>query len=400
MKILIVDDNEINLFFLEELLNSNHKIDKALNGKVALDKINTFQPDIVLLDIMMPVMDGIETLTKIRKNYLTSHFSVIMITAKSRKADVKEALTAGANDYIKKPIDTTELFTKINIQSKIITARNELQQFKVYANIKESMAVALRFQTSLLPDNKNLMEIFPDSFVLNLPKDIVSGDFYNFYKLNSRKIVTLYDCEGHGVPAAMMSLAIHFVASQYITKDNEYSLKTIVEKIIFKLKQTINQSNDIYTEFGFDAAFLEIIETEMLINFIGAHRPLIIIRKDSNELIVNNQIVEPRFISEGYSLFYLKGNIHRIDMQDIDYDCKSIKIEKNDSVYIFSDGYADQFVSNFDKMKISIRGLSELLISNQHLTMLEQKLLLYNNLKEYVDGFQQIDDVLIIGIKI
>ncbi len=401
MKILIVDDIISNIILLEEILSGNHQTEKAYNGQDALDKINIFNPDLVLLDIMMPVIDGIATLKKIRANLLTSDLPVIMITAKQEYADLKEALNAGASDYIKKPIDKTELFTKIEIRNQLIHKSKKILDYEIYDNIQESMVVAQRFQQSLLPDKKKLLKLFPNNFVLNLPKDILSGDFYNFYNFeNSRKLITLYDCIGHGAPAAMMTIAIQLIANNHFTYNSNYNLHDSVQKIIDNLKININQSVDTFSDFSFDAIFLEIIENEMTANFIGAHRPLLIVRKNSTEIIVNNQPEKPYITLHDYSLFRIKGNIHSIILENADFDNKKIKLEKGDSIYLFSDGYTEQMSSNFKKVRISMRGLADILIENQNLSMNEQKQILYDYFINNLNGSNQLDDIIVIGVKI
>lgn len=400
MRILIVDDNNINLLFLEKLLIKNHQIEKAINGVEALQTIPVFNPDILLLDIMMPVMDGITTLKKIRNNYITAQLPVIIVTAKEDQSSIKEALDAGASDYIKKPIDITELYSKIKIQSQLLIEQKKSQDYEVYRNINESMIVAKRFQQSLLPDKKKKNDIFPENFVLNIPKDFVSGDFYNMYEFNNRKIVSLIDCIGHGVPAAMMTIAIQLIASRRFEEENKLGLQEIVRRMVVDFKQNINQSSDTFTYFSFDAVFLEIDEKQMIANFIGAQRPLLVVRENAENILVNDKLIKPYMVFNNYSLFRIKGNLQSVNVESTDFKCHKINILKDDLLYMFSDGFTEQLYAGFNKTRISLKGLSKILIENQHLTMQEQKSNLYQILINNLQGSLQLDDIMIIGIKI
>jgi len=399
MKILIVDDDYINRLFLHELLYEEYELAEAQNGQEAVQIIQVFMPDLILLDIMMPVMNGYEALHKIRQSRITSEISVIMVTAKTEKDDVKKAIKAGANDYIKKPIDKTELFAKIDIQKRYIEKKNIIKKYQVYANIHESMIVAQRVQESLLPDNNKFRTYFPDSFVLNLPKDIISGDFYSIYYKSGKKIISLFDCVGHGVPAGMMSIIVHFTISKYIDSFNITNPLEIVRNISIDFQKYINQSDDTFIDFGFDGVICEIDEINKEIVFLGARRPLIIIKEKSDELLVDNIVIEPFISTDNYSLYVIGGNNTSISLEKANFSTKKINYSANDTIYLFSDGYSDH-PAGFDKIRISKRDFFTLLISNQNLTMTEQKLFLYNYFKKCIQDSHQIDDVLVVGIKL
>lgn len=399
MKILIVDDNFVNRAYLEALLSDDYELEEAENGVQALEKIESFNPDIVLLDIMMPVMNGFETLHKIRKNAVIHDLVVIMVTAKVEKDDVKKAIKAGANDYIKKPIDQTELFAKLDLQKKHIEQKNKLKQFQVFANIEESMLVAKRLQNALFPDKRKMDSFFPDNFVLNLPKDILSGDFYSIYKQNSKKVLILIDSLGHGVPAAIISTIAHLTISKYIDNFHLTNPIQLLNNIINDFQIYLNQSEDTFTDFGFDGAFCEIDENNNVINFIGAKRNIILIRNNPSDLMVDNQIVEPEMIFEDNFLYNISGSPASVSYDKENYDLKEINYKYGDAIYLFSDGYADH-PCGLEKVRISKKGLNNLLIQNQNLPMEQQKLFLYNFLKKCIKDNPQRDDILVVGLKL
>ncbi len=398
MKILIADDDFINRLYIKELLEEGFETEEAKDGIETIEKLKTFDADVVLLDIMMPNMDGFQTLEKIRKNELTREISVIMVTAKVEKDDVVRAIRAGADDYIKKPIDQIELLAKIDIQKKYIANKKTLAEYQVYANIKDSMLVAERLQKALLPDKKFFNSIFEDNFILNLPKDIVSGDFYNLFVKPQKRIITLFDSVGHGVPASMMSIIMHFTISKNI--ENKYSnIIDLIRKIIIDFQIYLNHSEDVFFEFGFDCIFCEIDQELKQISCIGARRPLILIRENSNAIIVNNQKFMPLLSSETHSLYNISGDAFSIGLETRTFNTKVIEYQKDDIIYIFTDGYHDQTCGNENK-RISKRGFYKLLLDMQHLPLKEQKKSLYNHIKKCIGNSSQIDDILVIGIKI
>ena len=399
MKILIVDDIEMNIMVIKKYLINEFEIDVAYNGEEALSKIETFKPDLILLDIMMPIMDGITTLRIIRKKGFTSKIPVIVVTSKNTPDDIKDALKAGASDYITKPIDRIELLTKINIQKHIIDNVVEINEYKAFANIQKSMYVAQRFQQSLLPDKITRENAFPESFVLNFPKNIVSGDFYSIHISPSTTILSLYDCIGHGVPAAMMVLVVHLTASKHLNSMNDLTLKQVVENINTELKNIINQSNDLHLDFGFDAIFMEINRQKMLVNFIGINRPLFIIRKDISKIEIDGKEENAYLSFNQYYLFYIDGSQESIKTRIHTIENKTIKRLQNDSMYLFSDGFPDQLSRKFNEEKISINGLAFLLLQNQYKSMKEQSDVIFQYINSNLISTIQLDDILLLGIK-
>jgi CheY-like chemotaxis protein len=112
-RILVVDDLEDNLFLLETILTEEgYEVDTALNGKSALTKVESSPPDLVLMDAMMPGMDGYEVTRRIRQNKKLPFIPILLLTAYV-EADAPKGLELGANDFIRKPIDYDELMARI-----------------------------------------------------------------------------------------------------------------------------------------------------------------------------------------------------------------------------------------------------------------------------------------------
>lgn len=399
MKILIVDDVESNVLLLELMLK-DHIIDKAFNGKEALEKINSFQPDLVLLDIMMPVLDGISTLKIIRDNYLTSKLPVVIVTAKQEYVALREAMQAGASDYLKKPVDGIELKTIIELQKQLIESRKKIQEYEVYENIKESMLYAKRFQFSLLPNKNEIIESFTDCFILNKPKDIVSGDFYNFFKNENKNTLIVYDCLGHGVPASMMTITAQIAINKIYKNMPGSSLMNKIHLVLNELNENINKSQNVYTDFSLDGCFIEFLEEKMKAEYSSFSRPFFLVRKNSRTIIIDNNHEEPYYTENDYSLYRIRGNRYSFYLKTTNIITHTLQLEKGDCLYFFSDGYTDQMSGNFNEVRIGTKGFAKLLLQNQDKDMNEQKKILYNAFTKALSGTKQMDDILIIGVKL
>ena len=115
IKVLLVDDDERNIFALSAYLKAKKiKVETASDGKECLEKLKQLTVDVVLLDMMMPVMDGFETLGILRSDEQLKNNKVIALTALAMKGDMERCMEAGADDYCTKPVDIDVLVNKIN----------------------------------------------------------------------------------------------------------------------------------------------------------------------------------------------------------------------------------------------------------------------------------------------
>lgn len=112
-RILLVDDDPVNLQVVHMLLDPHYAVTTAVSGKEALAKIEKFEWDLVISDVMMPNMSGYELTRHIRKLYTLSELPVLLLTARSRIEDITAGFDAGANDYVSKPVDTVELQARV-----------------------------------------------------------------------------------------------------------------------------------------------------------------------------------------------------------------------------------------------------------------------------------------------
>lgn len=249
--------------------------------------------------------------------------------------------------------------------------------------ITNGIRYASRIQNAILPSLDVVKEILPEHFILFLPKDIVSGDFYWIAQRNNKVILAVADCTGHGVSGAFMSmLGISFLI-QIVTIE-----KTIEsDKILNKLKGYFNSAlypEGIKTEQkdGMEIAIAIIDPEEMTAEYSGANSPLVLIRDgEIKEFEPNKTAIGTSRSDNGFFKRHL------------------IDLKKNDSIYLFSDGFISQFGGGNGQMFMS-KPFRQLLVNIQDKPAEEQKQILYKTHLEWKGSNDQIDDILVLGIKI
>jgi serine phosphatase RsbU (regulator of sigma subunit) len=265
------------------------------------------------------------------------------------------------------------------------TKNAELQ--KAYALIEEknkditdSIYYAKRIQNSILPKDNHITALFPDHFVLYKPKDIVSGDFYWISNCAGKKIIAAVDCTGHGVPGAFMSMAGSSLLNEIVNEKNITSPTQILNHLRERLMQTLQQTGaDGESKDGMDIA-LCVFDGNTL-EFAGANNPLYLIR--------NKELQE--FKSDKQPIGVHAG-------AEKPFTSAKIELQKGDTIYIFSDGYVDQFGGPNGKKFMSKR-FKDLLLSISGLTLSEQKNALDKAIEEWKGAGQQVDDILVIGLR-
>ena len=299
-------------------------------------------------------------------------------------------------------------YEEINDQKvEILQQRNALsgqkdKAFSLFNDLKSSIVYAKHIQNALLPDENQLQEIFSDYFVFNRPHSIVSGDFYWGRKINDWSIFAVADCTGHGVPGALMSmLGITFLNE--IVKYKDVNNTAIVlgylrKYIVNALRSTDNSKNK---RDGMDIAVIAKKPESNQLFFSGANSNLYIVRDAGNPMVVDSQVIEPSAYYKDNMLFELKGDRMPIgfDEEMKKFRSRTIEIEATDQIYLFTDGYADQFGGEKDK-KLKYKSFKEIILKGAHLTISEQKERIVNYMNEWMGDNRQVDDILVVGGKI
>ncbi len=268
--------------------------------------------------------------------------------------------------------------------------KQEVENQKVLVEVKnqeitDSINYAKRIQSAILPPDKVVKEYLRESFILYKPKDIVAGDFYWMESVaptgknkSTKVLFAAADCTGHGVPGAMVSVVCNNALNRSV---REHGL-TDPGKILDKTREIVIQEfekSDEEVKDGMDIALCS-MEGKKL-QYAGAHNPLWIIR--------NGEIVETKAN---------KQPIGKFDNQT-SYDRHSFDLEDGDTIYIFSDGYVDQFGGENGK-KFKAKAFRELLLSIQKETMEEQKKSIDDRFNMWKGNLEQIDDVCVIGVRV
>jgi len=132
-KILIADDNVPNVELLEAYLAGlDYETETAEDGAETLEKVKTFAPDLILLDIMMPKLSGFEVCEKLKSDPKTQEIMILMVTALSELGDIERAVNAGCDDYLSKPVNKHELLKRVDNMLRLRSVTNELERLKRY----------------------------------------------------------------------------------------------------------------------------------------------------------------------------------------------------------------------------------------------------------------------------
>jgi PAS domain S-box-containing protein len=276
-------------------------------------------------------------------------------------------------------------------ESKILAQNQKLEQINVdlfqekklveefNKDITESIQYAKRIQESILPNILDIQRHLPNLFVYYQPRDIVSGDFYWFSQRGNRLFFAVVDCTGHGVPGAFMSLIGYNLLNQIVNEQEVYDPGLILDHLHHNLVNSLKQNNPHNTKDGMDAVICLIEPERRLVQLASANRPV--------------------YWWHQYELHQVKGDPQGIGNDSVTpFQTHVLEIEPGDTLYLFTDGYVDQFGGPLNK-KFAPRRFRELLTKNQHKSMSEQRKMIERNFAEWKGEYPQIDDVLVVGIR-
>lgn len=248
--------------------------------------------------------------------------------------------------------------------------------------IVDSINYAKRIQTAILPPARMVAKFLPESFILYKPKDIVAGDFYWLETKNDRVLFAAADCTGHGVPGAMVSVICNNGLNRSVREHGIIDPGKILDKTREIVIQEFEKSDDEVRD-GMDISLCSLSLADLTLEWSGANNPLWIIRKDET------------------TIEELKPNKQPIGKygEAKNFDTHKLKLSQGDCIYIFTDGYQDQFGGDKGK-KFKASSLKELLLSICKKPMSEQKNVLDKTIENWRGKLEQIDDICVIGVRI
>lgn len=294
-------------------------------------------------------------------------------------------------------------FTKIQLEKikeqkdEIENQKNEIEDQKLKIerqnkDLKDSIQYASKIQSALLPSLGKMERLLNSHFLYFKPRDIVSGDFYWVDEYQGKTIVAVADCTGHGVPGAFVSvLGISFlndIVQKASLTESSLNPAIILDQLWDKMIGALAKSeSEQRTYDGMDISVCVIDKEQKMLEYSGAIHPIYIVRNKSQE----EERLE-QFRTDIHSISMLQSKKHS-------YTRIKVDIEKDDMIYMLSDGYADQFGGS-DGKKFLPKNLKKLLVRIADEPLERQHLLLKEKITKWKGNYRQIDDMLILGIRV
>ena len=274
--------------------------------------------------------------------------------------------------------------------------------------ILDSIKYAKRLQEAVLPPQKLVKEWLTNSFILYKPKDIVSGDFYWMetaqYQVGEKKhsmvLFAAADCTGHGVPGAMVSVICAGALNRAVNEFKLNDVGEILDKVSELVVESFQKSGE-HIQDGMDIALCGLDIGRKTLYASGANNPIWILSKnDSLDTLISYKSYHDKELSEFY-LHEFKGMKKPVGLNEVEgcFKTNVIQLQPGDGIYVFSDGYADQFGGKNGK-KFKYQNFRNLILENFHLDMMVQKQKMEDTFEEWKGELEQIDDICVIGVKI
>ncbi len=339
--VLVVDDTEANIDILVAALDSEYEVSVAMDGESALETVDTDPPDLILLDIMMPGMDGYEVCRRLKSEPETSGIPIVFITSMSEIQNKTRGFELGAVDYITKPFEVMEVKARVKTHLSLTLAKRELANQNIILEekvrirteaLRQSIAARERMESELRIAHDIQMNIvpsdfppFPDKPVIDIhailkPAREVGGDFYDFFFINSDRLcLVVGDVSGKGVPAALfMSMVITYIRS-IARVFNEPDL------ILNDVNREISRGNDSCTFVTVFLGILNIKTGELSYTNAGHNPPLKI--SSRNDVILLDDAKCPAIGMD----------------DDFSFSRKTIMLQSLDMICLYTDGVTEAF---------------------------------------------------------
>ncbi|MBN2829807.1 MAG: SpoIIE family protein phosphatase [Candidatus Cloacimonetes bacterium] len=317
-RILIVDDDRITVKTLKfSLLKNDYLIDSCFSGMDAIELVKKNEYDLVLLDVVMPVMNGYEACTKIHE--ISDELPVILITANTEDEYLKEGFDVGAIDYLRKPINQVELQARVKNILRIRAAEKEKED--IYDKLRKEVKLAARIQENMLPKWVYLDEqiIFASHYV---PSGDVGGDLFDWIKLDAHRYVAyVADISGHGVQAALLMTAIRNILKMFVENmRTDLHIPTLLNQLNHRLSMELFDTN-------YMTLILGVIDTRLKqFQFLNAGHP---------PLLEYNTVTKKTFI------YNKKGSVPMgwdTEIKYSDDDIETLQLRDDSVILLYTDG--------------------------------------------------------------
>lgn len=395
MKVLLAEDERVSRNMLRRDLEKwGHEVITAENGLQAWDKFQSEEFAIVISDWMMPEMDGLELVRRIREAKGDRYVFIILLTAKNAKDDIVAGMEAGADDFLSKPFDRNELRVRLNAGERIIQLeRNLADQNRlldaVNQRMKRDLDAAARMQQSLLP------ETLPDMAGVRAawrfrPCDELAGDFLNVFPLDQETLgLYVVDVSGHGVAASLLAVAISRVltpeasSSSLLLRPQEhqpgqvYVVEPVDVAAELNRRFPMEKSGDKY----FTILYATVnIRTKELTYVSAGHPPIIIVPKNEPAEILR---------AGGFAIGWFP---------EATYKQRTRQLRPGDRVFLYSDGMNEAM--NADSEQFGLDRLAEFLKSTNNLSIEDSLNQLMQTVAEWCGSTGPKDDLSVLGLEI
>ncbi len=285
--------------------------------------------------------------------------------------------------------DNGEIITFLFVVHDITQSKEIEQEIeKKNKNITESINYAQRIQSTIVPDFKIVKRYLPKSFMFYKPRDVVSGDLPWFYVTENEIYIAAIDCTGHGVPGTLLSFIGYFSLNSIVNEDENQTAGEILDKLHFRVRRTLKQdSPDSKARDGMDIALCKINYKENILEYAGAHNPLLLLRGSEISRFKGDRMAVGGKPMRG-----------RPEQKEKKFTTHKINIEKNDKIFIFTDGFPDQ-IGGKDGRKYQAGRMQKEIIENKNFTMNQFYDFFVTQFDEWKKNYKQIDDVLFLGIE-
>jgi PAS domain S-box-containing protein len=312
-------------------------------------------------------------------------------------------------------LDENGQIKKLVVIDSNITAQKEAEMVVVEQNkdILDSIHYAKRIQQAILPSNEQIKKAFDNFFVFFRPKDIVSGDFYWFHRVNEKDgdktlsakyVFAAVDCTGHGVPGAFMSMIGNNVLNTIVIEEKETDAGKILTLLNRYIKKALHQdgTNEDESRDGMDVAIIVVDPITNSFQFAGANRPLYMVKPTPPGLDFGSEENSKLIQGETCYLEEIKANkqaIGGLTENTYSFTTQTFDICDGLSVYLTSDGYCDQFGGPNIK-KFMTKRFKQMVCEFQHLSMEEQGKIVIAEFDNWMGETPQIDDILVAGFRL
>ncbi len=326
-----------------------------------------------------------------QKNKIILTQNVELEQQKEELQAINEALKAKHEEVLQQSEELKRLNELLTEQKQQIESKNR--------NIIASIEYAYRLQKTLIEASDVFRQNLPPHFLIFLPKDIVSGDFYWIYKTPNYAYAAVADCTGHGVPGALISILGMEFLNQIMEKHEEpppdFVLNLLREKFVERFHS--KHSQEVHRD-GMDISLIRMQGQN--IEFAAANNPLYILTRNKEHY--PSEFITSEF-SEDNETYILQINADRKSIgyseELTPFSLKKLNVHPQDEIFLLSDGFPDQFGGKKHK-KLKRKNLKRLLLQLYDIPVNEQEVFLRNFLTRWKGDAKQTDDITVMGIRI